>query len=309
MGASLDFTLIGPGPWHAKGYAEFSLLCFNKKVDFEKIWGEMPETPPAIADIKQLILDDVNKKENWTSALPDAKQAHVQIKQYTGSEILLDPLGHFTVTQKIVPLGVQIQHYGPSQLKDGATTYSISSVTIANAPAQSIQLNDAKEIFAPAQWRTMTDAQKLSSPSFESMNAGKTISKQGNELYASEYISKKLGFEIIILHNIDDAPILPVAGIGLHTGLTKANYQALTRGGIIAENQLAIKYGNAVTQPLIRIKQEAFKVVNNASLNDSSIVNAAYLSKTEALDAIATSNPFIYDPYLQESVSSKPVFA
>ena len=81
------------------------------------------------------------------------------------------PLGSLTVRQHAVPLGQRIERYGPDLL-DAACRYDITGTGLGGQATPGTAVTD---FFAPAQFLTMTDADKLSAPSFEMMTAGTTI--------------------------------------------------------------------------------------------------------------------------------------
>ena len=85
--------------------------------------------------------------------------------------MLLHPLGTLTVKQSVVPLDMDISRFGQAA-PAGARRFTISSVSLGgqNQTTQSV-----KDFFAPAQFFEMSDDEKLSRPSFESMAAGVSI--------------------------------------------------------------------------------------------------------------------------------------
>jgi len=82
--------------------------------------------------------------------------------------VSLHPLGTLTVKQGVVPFNLDISKFGQAT-PAGARRFTISSATIGG---RSQTTQPVKDFFAPAQFLDLSDGEKLSRPSFESMTAG-----------------------------------------------------------------------------------------------------------------------------------------
>jgi hypothetical protein len=88
--------------------------------------------------------------------------------------VLLHPLGTLTVKQTIVPLELEISRFGQAAVA-GGRRFTISAVSVGG---ESQETESVRDFFAPAQFFEMSDEEKLSRPSFESMSAGVRIGSE-----------------------------------------------------------------------------------------------------------------------------------
>jgi len=112
----------------------------------------------------------LGQASNWTSALPDGQRAMVTLRTQPGAAtgVLLHPLGTLTIKQTVVPLNFDISMFGPTP-PSGERRFSITKVNVGERQET---INFERDFFARAQFVEMKDAQKLSQPSFEKMDAG-----------------------------------------------------------------------------------------------------------------------------------------
>jgi hypothetical protein len=181
----VEGELAGPSPLHIKAKATFEILWWDVSIRIDKtlVIGELPPLLEPI-DVLLRLKEALGNPGNWTGRLPDGQRPMVTLRAKTGAptEVLLHPLGTLTVKQSIVPLNLDISRFGQAA-PAGARHFTISSVSLGeqNPPTtQSVkgffEMSDSvKEFFAPAQFFEMSDDEKLSRPSFESMAAGVSI--------------------------------------------------------------------------------------------------------------------------------------
>jgi hypothetical protein len=161
--------LSGPGRWEVSGSATISLLFFDVDIDFEVGWGDSP-TPalPRIA-VGPKIAAALSSPESWAAQLPTGGATLVSLRSVDAAgDVLAHPLGAVAGMQKVVPLGIHIDHVGRSLPSDG-DRFDITGVEVGGA-AQPVTLRD--EHFARAEFLDLSEAEKLSSPSFEQFPAG-----------------------------------------------------------------------------------------------------------------------------------------
>jgi hypothetical protein len=167
----LDGKLSGPTPWHIAGSASLSLLFFDVTVHFDKTWGSTaaalsaPNPVPALA----AALAD---RSSWAGALPAAARAAITpvgAPGDAGEAALLDPACTLRITQRIVPLDQPITRFAGTPLGQTMTLTLDSITAFGNATTPA---GTTSEEFAPAQFLDLTDAEKLSLPSFSTFDAG-----------------------------------------------------------------------------------------------------------------------------------------
>ena len=107
---------------------------------------------------------------NWTAKVPEGSRSLVQLRANAGAatDILLHPLGTLTVKQGVAPLNMDISRFGQAA-PAGPRRFTITGANLGGQDQTSLPVRD---FFAPAQFIELTDDQKLSRPSFETMDAG-----------------------------------------------------------------------------------------------------------------------------------------
>ena len=167
----LDGKLSGPTPWHIAGKASLSLLFFDVTVHFDKSWGSSAAALPA-GDLLPTLTAALADRSAWSGALPPGVRGAITpvgSPPDAGDAVLLDPAGTLRISQRVVPLDQPITRFAGTPLGQ-TTTLSVGSVTaFGNATTPS---GTTSEEFAPAQFLDLTDAEKLSLPSFSSFDAG-----------------------------------------------------------------------------------------------------------------------------------------
>jgi hypothetical protein len=173
LGLNVHGTLSGPRPWHVHGDAEIDLFFFSVSASVNLTWGDTtPVTLPQKPVLPDL-LPALQNPQNWSAALPDGSTQAVSFvaPKPDDKTLLVHPMGTLTVREKVVPLDLAITRYGNAAPADG-TYFAISQVVI-NSQTESKQT--IKDYFAAGQYLTLSDADKISHPSFELFDTGVTI--------------------------------------------------------------------------------------------------------------------------------------
>ena len=171
MSVTLNLTLSGPTPWHARGKASFSILFFDVSVSFDVTFGtDLPPVPPQAVDVAPQLLAALRDSGSWVASLPIGADAAVVLRELAPRDdaVLAHPLATLQVRQRLVPLDRTIDRFG-ADVPSGARVFHIAGATIAGVAAATEPLDD---LFAPAQFTALTDDEKLSRPSFERMSSG-----------------------------------------------------------------------------------------------------------------------------------------
>lgn len=172
----LTAVLTGPGPWHFRGHGYVHILGGKHEIRRELAWGgQAPTLAPPSVDVWEMLKQEVAKKENWQSTpLPDSSLSGVSVKDLSQEEgIVLLPNVQLTFKQKLVPFGVELQKFGnaiPQQ-----RYFEIQSVRLGKVSLATQEMIRVDELFAPASFLQLSDAEKLSRPSFENMQGGVAI--------------------------------------------------------------------------------------------------------------------------------------
>ena len=198
-GVSLDGSLSGPNPFRVRGTATLSVLFFDISVDVDKKFGSEDQATLPTADPWPPLLNALKDPRNW-AALPGAGTIPIAtLSLPAGTQAtVIDPAGKMVWRQTVAPLDRTLTRFA-SVATAAPVKYTVTSVTVGGNPAT---YASSKEFFAAAQFEDMSDADKLSRPSFESMQAGVEVASASVHLgpsiaapleYETEYVDAQHG--------------------------------------------------------------------------------------------------------------------
>lgn len=196
-GIAFEFRLEGPGRWRARGFGKFSILFWDIEVPFDESWGENVQVEQQSTSAQALIAGELESPGNWTAQMPIGIDPLVNIARIDGGEKLLaHPLGTLTFTQNALPFDLDLQRIGANRI-DGQTRFGITEGYIGN-PAASQPATPLQQHFALGEYRDLSDAEKLSNPSFQSFTAG---ARFGSTAYSAGAAApdQDLDYEILYL--------------------------------------------------------------------------------------------------------------
>ncbi|MEZ0387663.1 MAG: DUF6603 domain-containing protein [Verrucomicrobium sp.] len=192
----LEASLSGPAPWHVWGKASLSLWLFDVSVSFDVTFGreEPQELPPA--DPWPLLQAALQDPRNWAPLLPAGAFQTVSLNAVASptAPVLVDPGAAATLRQTVVPLNRTITRFGAAT-PAGPDHYTVHSVTLNGHQAP--DLAPLTDFFAAAQFEELTDTDRLSRPSFETMDAGLTMA--GSMVTSGASVGAGLEYETVIL--------------------------------------------------------------------------------------------------------------
>ncbi len=263
----LEFVLSGTTPWRAKGKAHFKIFLLGSfSPSFNKTWGKSgEEIAPQEEDIFPILSEEYQREKNWSVKAPDLNNAVVKLIDIPNNKVLLHPFGEIVFTQEKLPLNQHLDSYG-RKIPGDYNKFKVDSVKLG----QETLKNPTPEmsIFIPADFKKMTNEQKLAAPSFEDMQGGfRAASQQKKEC---ENIQVNLEYE----HECDDVILSGAGGDKTFTVSDKENgvksYNADTssnigEGTLSVYNSLADNGGfeagsDAVFAKNIRKKQKEQKI-------------------------------------------------
>ncbi len=194
---SLEGELEGPRPLRVSGKASFEIFWCDFSVRFDRtlVDGEAPPLPPAV-DLLRDLTRALSSATGWSV---QSRSTHgVALRKLApGATLVLDPLGTLVVQQQVVPLnsGRDIDTYGGAPVA-GARRFQLAA-TLQN---QVQRVAAVRGQFAPAQYFTMSDDEKLAAPSFEEMEAGIAIGSPG--LSFDQVVPAPLQYESIVIDTL-----------------------------------------------------------------------------------------------------------
>jgi hypothetical protein len=272
----LQFSLEGTSPWRAKGSGSISLLFFDISADFDVTWGESKDTSLPDIEVLPKLLDEFNKREQWNALLPQNNNLLVSLRKLneTTDGLVLHPVGTLVVSQKLLPLDLTIDKVGNQKPSDLKTV----SIVSAKSDTTNLVVNPFEDSFARAQYQNLSDADKLSKPSFEKMHSGVQISMGGSSVRTSKMVRKIVEYEIII---VDKEPTKPLE-FGLFFKQLFVLFNHFLKGNSVAKSTLS-KATKQKLQPFdekISVTDGGFAVVFNS---DNTLLNPTARFSSEAM--------------------------
>jgi len=172
-GLGVSGTLSGPTPWHFHGEASISFLFISVSASVDLTWGNATQATIPSQPVLPDLFNALKNPSSWSAQLPFGNGPSVTLTTPTPGEtaLLVHPMGTLTVKETVVPLDLPITRYGSAAPSDG-TEFSIAGIQI-NSQNETTQ--PVTDLFAPGQFLTLSDADKLSQPSFEPYDAGVQI--------------------------------------------------------------------------------------------------------------------------------------
>jgi hypothetical protein len=212
LGINLDLTLSGPNPWHAHGDASFTILFFSVGASVDVTIGSGSQAQPLPAtDVWPLLQAAWEDPSNWTASLPGGIASPVSFAPAPAGDqvIVVHPMGQLTVHEKVVPLDFTISQFGSAAPGD-YVAFSVATPTLNGQPANAAP--PLQDYFAPAQFETLSDGDKLSKPSYQLLDAILTI---GSNAIACDASPKGLDVHYATYYVVD--PTVPAAPSTLPT--------------------------------------------------------------------------------------------
>jgi hypothetical protein len=283
----LKFSLEGPSPWRAKGSGSVSILFWDIDVDFDITWGEEENTTLPPIEVMPLLVAEVGKKDNWKALPPASNNLLVSLRQLDPTLLVLHPVGSLTVTQRAVPLSLTLDKVGNQKPSD----VNRIEITSALSGATTFNLSPVLESFAPAQFEELSDAEKLSRPSYQKLTGGVIISMGGGSLQSSKMTKRKIEYEVTI---IDKEPV-PLLPYGKLLKAVSGLFSGFLRGAAVAKSKLSFHYKTQL-QPFaekIAVKPEGYSVAFNHN-NKAFSSAATFESEAMAMD------------YMKQQLSANP---
>jgi hypothetical protein len=280
--------LMGPRPWHVEGSASISILFFDVSVRFSETFGEpaLPEAPQEVLDLWASQLEPaLRTPNNWIATLPGASERLVTVATPPSTAsgdppMRLDPLGTITFKQRALPLNRRIAKYGEKRVA-APTTFSFAPTTRIGTTAVTTPVAH-HENFAASQFQQLTDAEKLSRPSFERMEAGATFSVDVVRAYAPCDVA--LTYEVVDLTAPPETPRRSAAPSTTALAMALETSAIATAPMKSAGNKRFAPAPEAV--PLVTLEDEKVVIVRKANLRAASFAPEPFFAHGEADDVL-----------------------
>lgn len=284
----INARLKGPTPWYVKATGSIEVFGFEFEAEYEKEWGKsQKEELPEIA-LKPLLLEEFKKKEVWSAALPEGTNqlisvSNPEIQDSAAEPFIIYPNGNLIISQKLVPFKMKLEKLGNQMISD-IHEVQISALNISGTGSV---LSDISDTFAIGQYLELSNQEKISKPSFESMKCGvKATWNSGTNTF-------KIGSTVRRSQEYEQIWIDKEKKKGLASFKTQ-KFTELLRGSAASKSKLSQKYRSALGKSVIKTaaKDLVFEVVN---INDHKLIDTtasfnSFVEASQYLNKISSGN-------------------
>lgn len=168
----LALSVEGPAKWRVKGKAYFTVLFIPVKCDFSLAWGDSPkeERRATIAVWKDVLLPELLRDNNWITS--SAEQNNDGKEKDENAMLTLQPNDTFSFNQSAVPFDYPMDLCNDALPKD-YTSFRLKKVSIiADNEEFSLETSCLNNDFAPSLYKELSNEERLSYPSYESVTSG-----------------------------------------------------------------------------------------------------------------------------------------
>lgn len=290
LGLNVNGLFSGPTPWHLHGDASIDILFISVSASVDLTWGD---STPAVLPQKAVLPDllpALADPRNWSAQLPDNTTQGVTLSAPKPDDTTLrvHPVGVLKVREKVVPLDLQISLYGNATPSDG-NYFSISDVVVNTTDEARQPIQD---YFAAGQFLMLSDADKVSAPSFEKYDAGVSIGSAGivtgsdsprTVVYEERYIDDYNAFS-----RFTRLYAMPAS---VHASLVRMGAAAASP----LKNSGTFKFATGVTGSAVKANDAAYVITSVVDLSiRSDIAEAAgttFFGARAALDSYLATHP------------------
>ena len=198
--SSLALTLEGPLPWHAQGTASFEIgfiFTITIHVPFDVTVGAVAAAVLAPIDVLAEIAAAVADLANWRPRLPVGSSQSVTLRALPDRRrhLVLHPYGF---ARRLAEARRRSAFRSSATARPRRCAAACSASSTSGSAAQPATPTPTREEFAPAQFFEMSDAEKLSRPSFSEFDAGVAIG--GDPLPHADFMRQRdVAYEVIYL--------------------------------------------------------------------------------------------------------------
>lgn len=240
---------------------------------------------------------ELEKPANWRALLPTGNNLLVALRELeeTDEELVLHPVGTLQVSQKLLPLDLDVDKFSSQTISDA------KRFTIEVAAGGLDKTDDAEDQFALAQFQAMDDATKLSRPPFQAQHSGVDLSVEGEQLRSSRAVKRTIRYEEIIIDNnylrFVRRFTLDVSGLFIH----------FLKGASVSQSSLSKAYKSKLKpyDEAIVTRDEGFAVAfqeNNKTVSSQAVFSSEAAARDFMRQMVGA------DPKLADAVHVIPQF-
>ncbi len=192
MAVWLDVDLSGPNRWHLVGTATFTILGIDNTIHLDQFIGsKQVEPPPEFEDVLGQFTAALALPEAWSAGSGGGSGVVFAAGDPLDSELVVTPDGTLGVSQRVVPLGINIDKSDPWQIVGGYDHFDLEALEPGLASTGSLS-----DWFVVSSYQDLSAKEKLSAPSFEKLKSG--IEFGGGEATAGKSRLGTLDYEQIV---------------------------------------------------------------------------------------------------------------
>ena len=168
----LALSVEGPAKWRVKGKAYFTVLFIPVKCKFSLAWGKSPkeEKRATIAVWKDILLPELLRDNNWITS--STEQNNDGKEKDVNAMLTLQPNDTFSFNQSAVPFDYPMDLCNDA-LPEDYTSFRLKKVSIiADNEEFSLETSCLNNDFAPSLYKELSNEERLSNPSYESVTSG-----------------------------------------------------------------------------------------------------------------------------------------
>jgi hypothetical protein len=282
-GVHLDADLTGMDPFRCQGKLVVDFIGKHTFPIDIPLGQPVTQLPTPLPDPWSLLKADIGLPGNWSTSLPQTNQRAVVLAppKAASGQTFVDPAGSLTLQQKTAPFDRALTRFGAAVLTT-PLQFSITAVAAGTVsfPLPNFPLQPSLVPFAAAQFEQMSDAEKLSRPSFEPMNGGVSIG--GDAIAFGVTLGRDYGYTTVV---IDEPP--PVNLYKMSAAVQMAGHLNGPGTKAPAATRGLGKYGPPAGQPAAATLSRAQYVIADVS----TLQVATQILATAPGGAVPTPNP------------------
>jgi len=177
LAVRVELTLDGPGPWRARGTASFTIIGLEKSFEFDETFGDKIAASEERAPVRAPLVAALADPGNWgpvPGGFDSLRLRDLPPGSVDATRIVVAPGDRLVFRQRVAPLTVTLEQMGAVEPQERGP-FAVQVLKLGARAPDPGAVAEVDELFAPAAYFDMTDAERLSAPSFEPMTAGVAV--------------------------------------------------------------------------------------------------------------------------------------
>ena len=166
--------LSGTTPWHFDGSVSFEIGWWDYTKSVDKTWGDEGEDRVESVVLLSLLAEELETPDAWQPVRRRFLQG-VSIRPVQAASqaerVLAHPDESLEVRQAVLPLGIQLDHFGHFRVGD-FKTFALRLATGEATGERPLAARNTGDFFAPAEFFELSQDERMTRRSYENFNAG-----------------------------------------------------------------------------------------------------------------------------------------